>query len=175
MDEQKKSVFAEHLRELRARLSLTQKEFAKKVGITPATLSAYESGTKNPPVTTVIRIAEEYEISLDWLCGIALEDCNSGYRVSYEEGLKHFAYILKTFCEVEFDGYDCGTGFLNDIWGNINIKSQEMSKFLKTINNLIELNENGALDDSMLEACIEKACASAAQKIYAETFQDCPI
>lgn len=175
MDEQKKSVFAKHLRELRARLRLTQKEFSKRVGITPATLSAYESGTKNPPVTTAIRIAEEYEVSLDWLCGIHAGDNPTGYRVSYEEGLKHFVYILKTFCAVEFNGYDYGSGPDNDIWGSIDIKNLEMSNFLKTIKSLIELNENGALDDFMLEACVEKACSNAAPKIYDETFKDCPI
>lgn len=175
MEEGKKNVFAEHLRELRARLSLTQKEFAQRVSITPATLSSYENGTKSPPISTVIRIAEEYKISLDWLCGIKSEDHSSGYRVSYEEGLKYFAYILKTFWSVNVYCHDAPQGPNRDIWGTMEIHNPRLSEFLNTLNSLIELNIKGALDDSMLEACVEKACSNTAPNLHEDAFEEAPF
>ena len=164
MEEGKKNVFAEHLRELRARLSLTQKEFAQRVGITPATLSAYENGAKSPPVSTAVRIAEEYRVSLDWLCGIKNEEANNGYKVSYSVGLRYFAYILKTFSGIEYSNeviMKNGT----QITGHIDITNKELARFLESLTQLIALNNSGTLDNSMLDACIERASSNAVEKI----------
>lgn len=164
MEEGKKNVFAEHLRELRARLSLTQKEFAQRVSITPATLSSYENGTKSPPISTVIRIAEEYKISLDWLCGIKNDEENNGYKVSYKVGLRYFACILKTFSGIEYSN-EATMSRGTSIPGHIDITNRELANFLDSLTQLIALNNSGTLDDSMLDACIERASSNAVKKI----------
>lgn len=40
-------IFSERLKQLRNSLNITQKEFAKKIGVTAAALSAYENNQKN--------------------------------------------------------------------------------------------------------------------------------
>ena len=62
--------YLKRIKELRVSKKLTQKDFSAMVGITGATLSAYENGTKAPTVTTAKRIAREFDVSLDWLCGL---------------------------------------------------------------------------------------------------------
>ena len=60
---------------------LNQKELAEKANITPASITAYTQGTKNPTMETLVRIADVLNISTDWLCGIE----NNGYRRNSDE------------------------------------------------------------------------------------------
>lgn len=64
-------IFADRLKELRSSLGITQAEFVEGLGITPAALSAYENNQKNPSISVAKRIAEKYNISIDWLCGLS--------------------------------------------------------------------------------------------------------
>lgn len=63
--------FSDRLKELRTSLNLTQVQFVEDLGITAAALSAYEKNQKNPSISVAKRIAEEYNVSLDWLCGLS--------------------------------------------------------------------------------------------------------
>lgn len=63
-------IFADKLKELRLSLGLTQAEFVEKLGITASALSAYEKNQKNPSISIVKKIAEQYNVSIDWLCGL---------------------------------------------------------------------------------------------------------
>lgn len=64
------SILAIRIKELRASMKKTQREFAKFVGCTAATLSAYENGSKSPSLEIVKNVAEKCGVSIDWLCGI---------------------------------------------------------------------------------------------------------
>lgn len=60
----------ERLREIRLEKGLSQKEASDKLHITPAMISSYEKGAKNPSIATVYQLADFYGVSIDWLCGI---------------------------------------------------------------------------------------------------------
>ena len=64
------SKLPQRIKELRTREKMTQGEFAKKLGLTPATVSAYENEehTKTPSLKVLINIANTFNVSLDWLC-----------------------------------------------------------------------------------------------------------
>ena len=47
MNDSKMQIFATRLKELRTDNGMTQKEFAQKIGVTPAALSEYENNQKN--------------------------------------------------------------------------------------------------------------------------------
>ncbi len=69
------TIFAERLKQAREACSLKQNELAKIVGVTPATISAYENsdGGKNgkkPTLENAQNIASALGVSLDWLCGL---------------------------------------------------------------------------------------------------------
>jgi len=57
----------ERIRNLREDSDLTQEEFAKKLNISQRTLSYYESGTRNIPIDVLIRIADYFNCSTDYL------------------------------------------------------------------------------------------------------------
>lgn len=55
------------LRKARNRVGLTQDEVAKKLGVTRSVIARYESGTNDPPTENIIKMAEMYGVSADWL------------------------------------------------------------------------------------------------------------
>lgn len=50
---------------------LSQKELAKKLGISPSTLNGYEKGNHDPKSTGLIKIAEICNVSTDYLLGLS--------------------------------------------------------------------------------------------------------
>ena len=63
------SIFAERLRELRRSRSLTQKELGIKIGLSKAVVSKYETGMGYPSFDILIRIAQFFGVSTDYLLG----------------------------------------------------------------------------------------------------------
>jgi len=57
----------ERIREIRKGKGLTQIEFSKILGITQDKLSKYENGKVKVPIEILLKISEEFNISLDWL------------------------------------------------------------------------------------------------------------
>lgn len=62
--------FGERIREVRKNTGCNQKEFCAALGIPQSTLSAYETNRMQPTISTLMKIAEKFNVSLDWLCGI---------------------------------------------------------------------------------------------------------
>ena len=58
------------IREVREKTGLNQKEFCAELGIPQSTLSAYETDRMQPTVASLVNIAEKFNVSLDWLCGL---------------------------------------------------------------------------------------------------------
>ena len=70
MINEKNNIFGKRLRELRLEtLNMNQREFAKLLGISQPSLSAYESGRNKPTIDSVINISDKCNVSIDWLCG----------------------------------------------------------------------------------------------------------
>lgn len=58
-----------NLRELRKNHGLTMKQFGAAMGVAESTVSLYESGKRSPDPQTLIRIADYFDVSIDYLCG----------------------------------------------------------------------------------------------------------
>lgn len=68
------------LRELRVLNNLTQQELANKIGITQFTYCNYEKEKTQPTIDLLIKIANYFNVSLDYLC------CN-------EQATKNIVYL----------------------------------------------------------------------------------
>lgn len=64
------------LKELREDIGLTQDEVAHKLSLTRQTISRYETGNIEPPFSTLIKLADLYKCSLDYLAGRTKEKYN---------------------------------------------------------------------------------------------------
>lgn len=60
----------ERLRNLREDMDKTQEQMAEYLNCTQASYSYYESGERNLPTDLLIRLAEYYQCSTDYILGI---------------------------------------------------------------------------------------------------------
>ena len=57
------------IRELRENMNLRQIDVARETGIDQKTLSNYETGKTNPDSYALIRLADFFDVSIDYLLG----------------------------------------------------------------------------------------------------------
>ena len=63
-------MFAQQLKDLRKKTpGLTQTDMAKKLGIAKTTYASYEQGKRTPDIETQNKIADFFNVSLDYLHG----------------------------------------------------------------------------------------------------------
>lgn len=109
-------VLARNLKKCREDIKKTDSEFtqafvANKIGVARTTYTAYENGTKIPPVDTLSNIAELFNVSVDFLLGKAdkadsymnkLKTKNLENDIS--EYLKWFHNTIKNDVKWTYDG-----------------------------------------------------------------------
>ena len=61
--------FIQIIKELRKENNMTQKQVAEKLGISYQSYQAYERGISQPTLENFIKIANIYDVSLDYLIG----------------------------------------------------------------------------------------------------------
>jgi len=62
-------IFGERLKELRLQEGLSQKEFAKILGTSQASLSKWENDVQEPCIEDIIKICNHFNISADYVIG----------------------------------------------------------------------------------------------------------
>lgn len=68
-EEEKQQVFSVRLKELRLQHGLTQKELAEQIGIKQNSYSDWENGECKPNYEKLEKLADFFDVSLDWLFG----------------------------------------------------------------------------------------------------------
>ncbi len=63
--------FGSKLRALRQEKELTQQQLADRLGVTKATISAYETNAKYPSVEVLIALSIFFHVSADYLLGLS--------------------------------------------------------------------------------------------------------
>lgn len=61
--------FKEKLKSLRREKHLGQIELAKELGVSKGTISLWENGLREPTMSSLIRIAKYFDVSVDFLIG----------------------------------------------------------------------------------------------------------
>ena len=71
-------------KELRTEFSLTQKQLAEILDLTPAAIGLYEQGRREPDLETLEKMAEYFSVSIDYLlCRTSIRklDCNNSEKI----------------------------------------------------------------------------------------------
>ena len=63
------STLSENIKNKRKQLNLTQENIAVKLNINRATDAGYETGKSSPDIETLIKLADLFETSIDFLVG----------------------------------------------------------------------------------------------------------
>ncbi len=78
-------IFAKRLSEQRHRQGLSQKQVAADLGISQALLSHYENGIREPGLEFLVRAAEYYNVSCDYLLGHAANVLQLNQSIDFED------------------------------------------------------------------------------------------
>lgn len=62
-------MFAERLKKLRSEKNMVQKDIAKVLNITTSAYGFYEQGKRTPDQETLIKLADFFDVSIDYLLG----------------------------------------------------------------------------------------------------------
>ena len=83
----------DNLRILRRQAGLTMKQLGSDLGMAESTVSLYETGKRSPDVQTLIRFADYFNVTLDYLCGRA----ENGQHQHTDEGNSEEKELLRIF------------------------------------------------------------------------------
>jgi transcriptional regulator with XRE-family HTH domain len=134
-------IFAERIKDLRSKKKLTQKEFAKKIGVTPAALSAYENNAKNPSIAVAKRIAEAFLVSIDWLCGLTDKE-------NYNNTIWTYSDIIR-ICQNSKSSSKAIDNITSEFVVN-------MRSFLQESSHMESLIKDGLIDKELYDMWLEK-------------------
>ena len=65
--------FAENLKSLRTNKGLTQTQLAQRLWLNKSIISAYENETRTPSLEVLIKLSNEFNVSMEYLLGIERE------------------------------------------------------------------------------------------------------
>lgn len=87
----------ERLQQKRSGLKISQKEAAGAVGVSPSIISNYEAGERTPSVEVLIKLANLYHCSVDYLLGIE-KNSSTSIDVSMldDEQISRLQYFLSS-------------------------------------------------------------------------------
>lgn len=149
MEEKGLPILSVRLRDLRYSLDVSQTEFVEGIGITAASLSGYEKNNKTPSAKIVKKIAEKYNVSIDWLCGLSDDrQINQDIR-TYSAFFKMLLRIKETNgirSELEVDANKSGILFNDDV----------MLEIFENWNKMLSSYNSHLIDDEILKLWEEK-------------------
>lgn len=93
------NTFSTRIKELRTSLKMTQSDFASSIGSSQNALSGYENGDRAPSCEILVTIAEKYNVSIDWLCGLSNKKNLTNEYSTYYDVLKDFVQL----CTIKYD------------------------------------------------------------------------
>ena len=63
-------VFGKRLKEIRKKAHITQQQLGEMVGVTKVSICCYENGTRTPTLETLIDLADNLNVHLNYLLGV---------------------------------------------------------------------------------------------------------
>ncbi len=142
------NVFAERLKKARTEKSLSQAELAEKVGVSTTTISSYEKSkdTKVPALDKAQTIAEILGVSLDWLCGLEVDDTKKLDGVNLLNELSEIVDILEMNAYISNDN-EFGYGERL----NLICSDNDVVKFFHEREKIIPILTDESIDDYLKE------------------------
>lgn len=92
----------------KSKFKMSQKEFAKFLDIPQSSLSSHENDKSTPTLEVIIFIAEQCNVSLDWLCGIKTKPKKRDKQLNYN--------VKCCYCNKESEPHERMVRYENDIY-----------------------------------------------------------
>ena len=151
-------MYAKRIKELRLKRQLTQLEVAAELGIAGPSYAAYESGKTSPSINTLIKIAQMYGVTLDWICGIEKpKDDPTLYSDVIERlvAIDH-AIPLKIVASQAINPNPESDDVENAYWTAVVFEDHFMNRFLKELKKMLDLSRSGTIDDDLFRLWVAR-------------------
>ena len=135
------------IKELRTSKNLTQEDIAKMVKVSKATISNYEKGKVSPPIELLIKLAERYDVSIDWLCGLSNEEIPR--LMSYGDAFFRLVEIDKV---IGFSVED--VTFFSNLRGTAVLFDATLTKALEEYQEMVNLRDNNTIREHLFNLWI---------------------
>ena len=93
-------IFGERIRALRESLNFSQVKFAETFGIGQSSVVRYEKGEASPTLELLVKIADYYDVSLDYILGRTDNPQGKQYDCKPKNG---YPADMESFVEMCFD------------------------------------------------------------------------
>ena len=135
------------IKELRTSKNLTQEDIAKMVKVSKATISNYEKGKVSPPIELLIKLAERYDVSIDWLCGLSNEEIPR--LMSYGDAFFRLVEIDKVI------GFSVEVvTFFSNLRGTAFLFDATLTKALEEYQEMVNLRDNNTISEHLFNLWI---------------------
>ncbi len=158
----KNVIFAQRLNIELDKLKITQGEFCKKVDISTGALFNYKTGKRLPDIDNLIKLAEEFNCSTDYLLGlIDIKSTNDDYQFIHKlTGLSDKAIEYLNNCYNETTNQEATSTSIKTI--NYLIENEDKYHLIKNLNDFIWLgnskyNQQVDIEQAVAKVKIDKA------------------
>lgn len=161
------------IKELRISKGLTQKELAENLNVSTVSVSSYETGAKTPSLDMVINIAQKYNVSIDWLCGLSNNMALNNHITTYKELFRLFITIFDTKYQIEAPVFGSIIDTVNTDEMSVSIILHEdpnFHSFFEKWYNISKLHLDGTIDDDLYDMWVEKQLRE-----YDKPIDGCPF
>ncbi len=93
-------MFYERIKELRNSLGINQVEFGRRLNVTKQCISNWENGNIQPSIDMLIKIAQTFSVSSDYLLGLN-DKCTLDAEGLTNEQILHIRNIIDDFKELQ--------------------------------------------------------------------------
>lgn len=147
------SKFSERLVNARRICGKTQKALADVLGVKANTISAYEKGKAVPSIDSAAKLANELNVSLDWLCGMNdNKQCANNQTKSVVEFCKYFFELTASCPELGIDVEAEPNNFFGE---NVTLSFKGERDMLEDWARVIGLLKTGVLTQEMYKTLID--------------------
>lgn len=169
-------MFSENLKAIREQKGMTQKELAALLGLSMASVIAYEQAQKKPSFEVLISIAEKLNVSLDVLCGVDIKPhiwSDIARRIvaldtaDITNGVIEFKQVSGDTCAIVFNGWVAD--MQEDGWAYADTQPENnpeyglgayfenpLAKFGNEYLKMRDLHNSGAVDDELFAMWLSK-------------------
>ena len=128
--------FPKRLKELRLAHGETQRDLANAIEVGRTTISEYESGKIVPKQEGLLRIANHFNVSVDYLTGVSNE------RATRKQNVSDLDALLNTIHHILLDEYDTPVKYEGEVLSEKQklIIDQQIEQLRDTIELMLQLN-----------------------------------
>ena len=128
--------FPKRLKELRLEAGLTQKDLAKAIEVGRTTVSEYESGKIVPKQEGLLKLANHFNVSVDYLTGVSNE------RATRKQNSSDLDSLLNTIHHILLDEYDTPVTYEGEVLSETQklLIDQHIEQLRDNIELMLQLN-----------------------------------